>query len=152
ETTFSDYYPNTGVILYGEGVKTIILPNNTPEDQLLPIDTYLVGTASGSINIESLPKQDNNSNNLIYYVFKDDAFVKATSGTVEANSCYLVLTEGVQYPLPDMIKIQVEEDPDAIINVMPDKNINFIGIYTINGQKVGVPIKGLNIINGKRFL
>ncbi|MCR5313735.1 MAG: hypothetical protein K6E54_08890 [Bacteroidaceae bacterium] len=69
ETTFSDYYPNTGVILYGEGIKTIVLHNNTPEEQLYSIDTYLVGTASGAINIESLPKQDDNSNTLIYYVY-----------------------------------------------------------------------------------
>ena len=146
------YIPNTGFVLYGEGVKTIVLFKETPEDELYPIDTYLVGTATGAVNIESLPKQDDNNNNLVYYVFDTNAFVKATSGTVAENSCYLVLTEGVQYPLPEKIYMNAADDPTAITNVNAEKKIQFIGVYTIDGKKVEAPVKGINIVNGKKVL
>ena len=149
-STVQAYVPNTGFVLYGEGVKTIVLFKETPEEELYPIDTYLVGTATGAVNIESLPKQDDNNNNLVYYVFDTNAFVKATSGTVAENSCYLALTEGVQYPLPEKIYIDTADDPAAITNVNTDKKIQFIGVYTINGKKVEAPVKGLNIVNGKK--
>ena len=145
-----DYVPNTGFVLYGEGVKTIVLFRETAEEDFIPINTYLVGTATGAVNIESLPKKDENNNNLVYYVFDTNAFVKATSGTVAENSCYLALTEGVQYPLPEKIYIDAADDPAAITNVNTDKKVQFIGVYTINGKKVEAPVKGLNIVNGKK--
>ena len=149
--TVQKYVPNTGFVLYGEGVKTIVLYNETPEDQFVAIETYLVGTATGAVQIESLPKKDANDNNLIYYVFDNGAFTKATSGTVEANSCYLVLTEGVQYPLPD--KIYMNSDaPTSISTTTSDKQVKFIGVYNINGQKIEMPVKGVNIINGKKVI
>ena len=150
--TYQAYVPNTGLVLYGEGVNTIVLYRETADDNFVGINTYLVGTATGAVNIESLPKQDDNNNNLVYYVFDTNAFVKATSGTVAENSCYLVLTEGVQYPLPEKIYMNAADDPTAITNVNAEKKIQFIGVYTIDGKKVEAPVKGINIVNGKKVL
>lgn len=148
----NDYTPNTGVILYGEGVKTIVLYEERDKEIVTSDDTYLVGTTTGAVNIESLKDKDVNNNKYVYYVLDGNAFVRATSGTVAENTCYLRLTDGIQYPLPEIIYVRAEDDPTAITNVNTDKKIQFIGVYTINGKKVEAPIKGLNIVNGKKVL
>jgi len=150
--TVQFYIPNAGFVLYGEGEKTVVLYRETADDQLIPIDNYLVGTSTGAVNIESLPAKDANENKLVYYIFDTNAFVKATAGTVAENSCYLVLTDGVQFPLPEKIYMRAEDDPNAISDVNADKKVTFIGVYNINGQEVEAPIKGINIINGKKVL
>ena len=86
---------------------------------------------------------------MTYYVFDGSDFVKATTGTVPQNECYLAL-DATQYPLPDKVYLATE-DPVGIEAVTAGKAaLKFMGVYTIDGKQLTAPVKGLNIINGKK--
>ncbi len=143
----SAYMKGNGVILYGVGELPIVFGEN---ENAYPNDmSKLVATCDGAVDIASLPAKDDDDNALIYYVFDGIDFVKATSGTVKENQCYLVLN-ATDTPLPDKIYVG-GEDPNGIEAL--DSNPatpQFKGIYTIDGKQVVAPVKGLNIIGGRK--
>ncbi|MBR1668589.1 MAG: hypothetical protein IJ693_09970 [Bacteroidaceae bacterium] len=149
-STFSyNYNGGDGVILYGEGKHYLVL---TYDEYAAPwAGNFLVATSEGAVNIADLPAQDAEENAMTYYVFDGTDFVKATSGTVPQNECYLAL-DATQYPLPEKIYLGTE-DPASIEAVAESKAApKLMGIYTIDGKQLTAPVRGLNIINGKVVL
>ena len=146
-TTFGYNYNGTdGVILYAEGEQEIVLYD---DEYATPWDgSFLVATCDGAVDIASLPTKDDDANPLTYYVFDGKDFVKATTGTVAKDQCYLVLTAD-QEPQPDKIYIG-GEDPNGIDAIAAKSAPQFVGIYTIDGKQVKAPVKGINIVNGKK--
>ena len=143
------YTAGEGALLYGEGEQTVILYED--EYAYESETNKLVGTSAGAVNIADLPKTDEDGNAMNYYIFDGADFVKATTGTVPQNECYLALN-AAEYPLPDKILVSSEE-ADGIRSVAtPSAAPQFIGIYTIDGKQVKAPVKGLNVINGKKVL
>ena len=148
-TGFSYYYNGTdGVILYGEGIHYVVL---CEDEYAAPWDgSYLVATNDGAVDIASLPTKDDDGNALTYYVFDGQDFVKATSGTVAKNECYLVLSAD-DYPQSDKILVANSELATDIqdINVQPAPQ--FQGIYTIDGKQVTALVKGsINVIGNRK--
>ena len=143
-----NYNANDGVILYGEGEQMIVLRE---DEYATPwAGSFLVATCDGAVDIASLPAKDEDDNALTYYVFDGADFVKATSGTVEKDQCYLVL-DAKQDPIPEKI---IFASSEAVgIEEVPTGNPatpQFMGIYTIDGMQVAAPVKGLNIIGGRK--
>ena len=142
-----NYNATDGVILHGTGKHFIVLYE---DEYAMPwADSYLVGTSEGSVNIASLSPSDEEGNPITYYVFDGQDFVKATTGVVAKNECYLVL-DASQNPLPEKIAIAssetvgIEEAPAA------QPAPQFVGIYTIDGKQVTAPVKGINIIGDRK--
>ena len=109
----------------------------------------MVGTSEGSVDIASLSPFDDEGNAITYYVFDGQDFVKATTGVVAKNECYLVL-DASQYPLPEKIAIASSEAVDVKEVPAAQPAPQFVGIYTINGQQVTAPVKGINIIGNRK--
>jgi len=107
-------------------------------------------TCEGAVNIADLPTKDDDGNAITYYTFNGQDFVKATTGTVAKDQCYLMLT-AEQYPQPDKILV-ANSDLVVGIEAVPAKPAapQFVGIYTIDGKQVKAPVKGINIVNGKK--
>ena len=147
-TGFSYYYNGTdGVILYGEGIHYVVL---CEDEYAAPWDgSYLVATNDGAVDIASLPTKDDDGNALTYYVFDGQDFVKATSGTVAKNECYLVLSAD-DYPQSDKILVANSEEV-GITDVATKPAPQFQGIYTIDGKQVTAPVKGsINVIGNRK--
>lgn len=146
-TSFGYNYIGTdGVILYGEGKHYVVLYEDeyaTPWQ-----DSFLVGTSAGSIDLGSLSPFDDDGKPITYYVFDGQDFVKAITGVVAQNECFLVL-DGSQNPLPEKIVFASSEvvDIDAV-EALPAPQFN--GIYTIDGKQVVAPVKGINIIGNRK--
>ena len=142
-----NYNGGDGVVLYGEGEHFLVLYY---DEYAAPwTGNFLVATCEGAVNIADLPAQDADENAMTYYVFDGSDFVKATTGTVPQNECYLAL-DATQYPLPDKVYLATE-DPVGIEAVTAGKAaLKFMGVYTIDGKQLTAPVKGLNIINGKK--
>ena len=147
-TGFNYYYNGTdGVILYGEGIHYVVLYE---DEYAAPWDgSYLVATNDGAVDIASLPTKDDDGNALTYYVFDGQDFVKATSGTVAKNECYLVLSAD-DYPQSDKILVANSEEV-GITDVATKPAPQFQGIYTIDGKQVTAPVKGsINLIGNRK--
>ena len=142
-----NYNATDGVILHGTGKHFIVLYKDefyTPWN-----NTFLMGTSDGPCDLSALSPYDlDGTTPLNYYVFDGQDFVKTKTGVVPQNQCYLVL-DGNQYPLPDKVvfatseAVGVEEVPAA-------QPVQFKGIYTIDGKQVVAPVKGINIIDGRK--
>lgn len=144
-----NYSGTTGCVLYAEGVKYFTMEYDEYASSL----GMLTPTMDTEIDLSTLPEADEDNNPYSYYVFDGKNFVKWTkgsatvSGIVPANSCYLVL-DSSQYPLPDTINVADSEIATGIENVASDAMAK--GIFTIGGKKVAAPVKGINIIDGKK--
>lgn len=142
-----DYVAGNGAVLYGEGVLPVVLYDD--ESAYVSDMDKLVATCTGAVDIANLPTKDGDDNDIVYYVFQENAFVKATSGTVAKDECYLML-DATDYPLPEKIYLDESEDPKVgVAGVAVKKAPVFKGVYTINGQQVTAPVKGLNIVGGQ---
>ena len=142
-----NYNQKDGVILHGTGKHFLVLYDDETSN---PWDnTFLVGTSEGSVDIASLSPFDDEGNAITYYVFDGQDFVKATTGVVAKNECYLVL-DASQYPLPEKIAIASSEAVDVKEVPAAQPAPQFVGIYTINGQQVTAPVKGINIIGNRK--
>jgi len=142
-----NYNQTDGVILHGTGKHFLVLYNDETSN---PWDnTLLVGTSEGSANLSSFSPYDlDGTTPLNYYVFDGQDFVKTKTGVVPQNQCYLVL-DGNQYPLPEKI-IFASSEAVGVEEVPVAQPVQFKGIYTIDGKQVVVPVKGLNIIDGRK--
>ena len=141
-----NYNATDGVILYGTGKHFLVLyedPISKPWDNAL-----LVGTSDGARDLSPLSPYDIDGTPLNYYVFDGQDFVKTKTGVVPQNQCYLVL-DGNQYPLPEKI-IFASSDAVGVEAVPAAQPVQFKGIYTIDGKQVTAPVKGLNIIDGRK--
>ena len=142
------YNAGDAVILYSKGLQSFAL---TPEEEPSPWEgSLLQPTCEGAVNIADLPTRDDDGNAITYYTFNGQDFVKATTGTVAKDQCYLMLT-AEQYPQPDKILV-ANSDLVVGIEAVPAKPAapQFVGIYTIDGKQVKAPVKGINIVNGKK--
>lgn len=144
---YTDYVAGNGAILYGEGILPVVFFDD--ETAAVSEMDKLVATCTGAVEIADLPTRDDDDNEIVYYVFKEDAFVKATSGTVAKDECYLKLN-ATDYPLPEKIYLEEYDDPTlGVAGVEAKKAPVFKGVYTLNGQQVTAPVKGLNIVGGQ---
>lgn len=150
--TNGDYYHETPFILSGVGVKHIVLCQNNGTYPLGSVN-HLKAVAEET-KIENLPAKDANNEDkpFVYYTFDGSNFVKATSGTLAAGSVYLALTDGVQYPIYATVNVKDSELALGIEEVTEGVQPQRSGIFTLTGQKIAAPVKGLNIINGKKVL
>ena len=143
----ADYVAGNGAVLYGKGILPVVLYDD--ESAYVSDMDKLVATCTGAVDIANLPTKDGDDNDIVYYVFQENAFVKATSGTVAKDECYLML-DATDYPLPEKIYLDESEDPKVgVAGVAVKKAPVFKGVYTINGQQVTAPVKGLNIVGGQ---
>ena len=141
------YMAGNGAILYGEGVQTIVLYED--ESAYVSDMSKLTPTCGGAVDIASLPVKDDDENAITYYVLQGNAFVKATSGTVAKDQCYLALT-ATDSPLPEKVYINPNDDPADIQDINVESAPQFNGIYTIDGKQVVAPVKGINIIGNRK--
>jgi hypothetical protein len=145
---YAFYGATEGVLLYSKGVQHIVFYEE--ENPSVLFESFLKGTSDGPVNIGDLPVEDGDGNAMAYYIFDGEDFVKATVGTVAQNECYLAL-DATQFPLPERIVV-ASSDAVGVEGVKTETPPVLMGIYTINGQKVKAPVKGLNIIGGKKVL
>lgn len=142
-----NYYAGDAVILYSKGVQSFFLQADDPYPWS---GSLLVPTNEGAVDIASLSPKDDDGNDITYYTFDGQDFVKATSGTVAKNECYLVLS-AKDFPQPDKILVANSElavDVREVPAAQPAPQ--FKGIYTIDGKQVEAPVKGINIIGDRK--
>ena len=125
---------NTGVIIGGAGEAGF----SVAAEEGTAIQTVLTAAPSGFVS-------DGN----IYGLKKDDAvFAKVESGTeIAAHTAYLRLADSEV----KSIRIVLGDDTtgiDAIENSVLSGN----AVYNINGQRMSVLRKGINIVNGKKVI
>ena len=113
---------------------------NVPET----VESELVGCAAAT-DVSTLTSEND------IYVLYNDEFVKTTSGNIPAFRCYLPLAKGTA---GGRLSISFDdEDVTAIGSVRSSNSVAANGaFYTIGGQRVAQPTKGLYIVNGKKLI
>ena len=106
-------------------------------------DNLLQGCATAT-DVTTLNGSDN------IYVLYNDEFVKTTKGTIPANRCYLPVAKSSASPA--RLTIFVENEDTGIAEILNTKNAGNERIYNLNGLRVTNPVKGLYIMNGKKFV
>ena len=143
-----NYNAGDGVILYSKGEQSFYM---TETEVTYPwVGSLLVATCDGAVDIASLPEKDDDGNAITYYTFNGEDFVKATSGVVAKDQCFLTLTSN-QYPQPDKILVANSELATDIQDINVQPALQFQGIYTIDGKHVTAPVKGsINLIGNRK--
>ena len=84
------------------------------------------------------------------YGLSADTFKKNSAGTMKANKAYLPASE-----IPSSIKsfTLVFEDQETGITITETMSADEVReIFDLQGRRLARPIKGINIINGKKVL
>ena len=83
------------------------------------------------------------------YVLKEDAFHRASAGTVATGKAYLHLDE----PAARVLALEFGDNTTGIQEVNTDKKGLLNGeFYNVAGQRVALPKNGLYIVNGRKVI
>ena len=112
------------------------VPESVPESEL-------VGCATAT-DVSGLTSEND------IYVLYNDEFVKTTSGNIPAFRAYLPLAKGAA---GGRLSISLDDEETTGISMLHSKSaVNDGAYYTIGGQRVAHPTKGLYIVNGKKVV
>lgn len=130
------YVPqNTPVLLE----QSEVAPDNVV-DSMADIENQLIGTSENT-DVSSI--SDGN-----VYVLYNGEFVKTTAGTIPANRGYLVVSTFV--PVSRSLLIVIGDDATGISVSQMNKETMNNAVYNLQGQRMGSPRRGLNIVDGKK--
>jgi hypothetical protein len=140
ETTVSvqaiSYVPqNTPVLLE----QSTTVPENVVNN-MTGINSLLIGTSSAT---------DVSGIDGTVYVLYNGEFVKATAGTIPAGRGYLVVSGAVAALGARSLSIVVGDATGISATLMHKETMNK-AVYNLQGQRMGSPRRGLNIVDGKK--
>ena len=140
ETTVSvqaiSYVPQ-GIAVLLEQSTTV--PENVVNN-MTGINSLLIGTSSVT---------DVSGIDGTVYVLYNGEFVKTTAGTIPANRGYLVVSGAVAALGARSLSIVVGDATGISATLMNKETMNK-AVYNLQGQRMGSPRRGLNIVDGKK--
>lgn len=104
------------------------------------INSLLIGTSSAT---------DVSGIDGTVYVLYNGEFVKTTAGTIPANRGYLVVSGAVAALGARSLSIVVGDATGISATLMNKETMNK-AVYNLQGQRMGSPRRGLNIVDGKK--
>lgn len=126
-----------------QGIAVLLEQSTTvPENvvnNMTGINSLLIGTSSAT---------DVSGIDGTVYVLYNGEFVKTTAGTIPANRGYLVV--GGVAPLGARSLSIVVGDATGISATLMNKETMNKAVYNLQGQRMGSPRRGLNIVDGKK--
>lgn len=78
---------------------------------------------------------------------KEVGFYKATSGKIDAGKCYIKIESSTK----EAYSLTFEQETITEINIAKAVENNY-RIFNLKGQQLSKPVKGINIINGRKVL
>lgn len=115
-----------------------------------PAVNYFVGTASDTevsqksgLNINCYLTTNKEGNSVGFYLI-------SVTKTIPAGKAYLSAPLSISEGESLILDFDSEDEPTAAVSAKADDNADNVW-YTISGTKVGKPVKGINILNGKKI-
>lgn len=115
------------------------VPENVVNN-MTDINSLLIGTSSAT---------DVSGIDGTVYVLYNGEFVKTTAGTIPANRGYLVVSGAVAALGARSLSIVVGDATGISATLMNKETMNK-AVYNLQGQRMGSPRRGLNIVDGKK--
>ena len=130
-----------GVLLFGDASAEVTLTPTTGAAALSGNDLKGTTLADGTL-------ADKGSND--YYVLSGNTFKKFTGTTFSANKAYFEVASGVVQARA--FSIVFGDESTGISQIETETKSMDGSVYSLSGQRVSQPVKGLYIVNGKKVL
>lgn len=171
-TTFASFYAidfsGTGVTAYTAKTEGDVVRLTPVSDNIVPANTGVIlgaavagdyvgnATTGGTVSDNELvaavtvTKVNYSANSKFNYILQDGVFKKATGAKLNAGKAYLSTTYDVTTSGTRELKLVINNETTGISSATEQPNDG--AVYSLSGQRVVNPAKGLYIVNGKKYV